>query len=388
MKIFVIAGEPSGDALGASVMAGLRQLAPGVTFAGIGGPGMEGQGLQSRFPMDELSLMGLAEILPNYLSLRRRLSEAVEAVLADPPDLLLTIDAPEFCLRVAKGVKARAPQIRTSHYVAPSVWAWRPGRARKMAQYIDHVLALLPFEPPYMREAGMACDFVGHPVVTMPVATEQEATAYRERAEIGAAPLILALPGSRRTEVTRLMDRFGETLHRVRGIRPEAKVVVPMAAPVVPLVREAAARWPFEPIFIDPTFDRGGRDKSAAFRAADIALAASGTVSLELAANATPMVIGYDMAWASRQIVSRLLVTDSVNLVNLVSDSRAIPEFIGANCHPDLMADALMTALEEPARQRAAMETCMDRLGRGGPPPGLRAAEALLARLTPPAGQP
>ncbi|MGZ9812371.1 lipid-A-disaccharide synthase [Pseudoroseicyclus sp. H15] len=381
MKIFVIAGEPSGDALGQSVMSGLRTLVPDITFEGVGGPRMEAQGLTSLFDMSELSLMGLAEILPNYFHLKRRIRQTADAVLAAKPDLLLTIDSPEFCLRVDKLVRAGDPSIPISHYVAPSVWAWRPGRARTMARHVDHVLALLPFEPPYMREAGMACDFVGHPVVTLPVAAEEDATGFRERHNIGAAPLLLALPGSRRTEISRLMERFGATIERVLRVRPETKVVLPVAAPVAEMVREAVADWSIQPILIEPSFDRTGSEKAAAFRAADFALAASGTVSLELAANATPMVIGYDMAWTSRQIISRLLTTDTVTLVNLVTDSRTVPEFIGSRCDPDLMADALMDVLEDPGPQRAAMAECMELLGRSGPPPGRRAAEALLARI-------
>ncbi|WP_373356722.1 lipid-A-disaccharide synthase [Pseudoroseicyclus sp. CXY001] len=388
LKIFLIAGEPSGDALGAALMAELTALAPGVSYSGIGGPGMAGQGLSSRFPMEELSLMGLAEILPKYFALKARIRETAAAVVAERPDLLLTIDAPEFSLRVAKLVRAAAPAIPITHYVAPSVWAWRPGRAAKMAGHVDHVLALLPFEPPLMEEAGMAADFVGHPVVTNRLATEAEATSFRERHGIGAAPLILALPGSRRGEVSRLMGRFGATLQRVRGVRPEAKVVLPMAAPVAGLVRDELAAWPFEPIVIDPAGDPSGTEKAAAFRAADLALAASGTVSLELAANDTPMVIGYDMAWTSRQIIGRMLRTDTVTLVNLVSNTRAVPEFIGGNCDPDLMADALLTVLEAPGAQRAAMALTMERLGAGGPPPGRRAAEAVLARITPPLARP
>ena len=181
MRIFVIAGEASGDSLGAAVMAGLKSLVPGVEFDGVGGPGMQAEGLSSRFAMQELSVMGLAEIAPKYFALKRRIRECADAVLADPPDLLLTIDSPDFCLRVARLVKARS-DIRTVHYVAPTVWAWRPKRAEKMAQVIDHVLALFPFEPPYMQRAGMECDFVGHPVVNEVIATQQIGRAScRER---------------------------------------------------------------------------------------------------------------------------------------------------------------------------------------------------------------
>jgi len=378
VKVFVIAGEVSGDRLGGAAMAGLRQLAPDVRFEGIGGPNMAAQGVTSLFPMEELSLMGLAEILPKFFHLKRRIAQTAQAVLDARPDILLTIDSPDFCLRVARLVRARTP-IRTVHYVAPTVWAWRPGRAAKMARFIDHVLALFPFEPPYMQAAGMACDFVGHPVATEPVASPAEAAAFR--ASHGPGPLILALPGSRAGEVARLADRFGSALALVAARRPGARIVLPAAAPVVAQVRAATADWPIRPDIIDPAQDPGGASKRAAFAAADVALAASGTVSLELAASATSMVIAYDTSWLTRVIISRMLLVDTVTLVNLVSETRTVPEFIGKNCQPAPIAAALIKLLDNPGPQRAAMAVTMERLGRGGPEPGLRAAEAILARL-------
>ncbi|NNE86842.1 MAG: lipid-A-disaccharide synthase, partial [Silicimonas sp.] len=203
MKLYLLAGEPSGDKLGAALMAGLKELAPDIEFKGVAGPLMQAEGMQSLFPMSELSVMGIAEVLPKYPALRRRLNLTAQDVISWQPDALLTIDSPDFSLRLAKLVKAEST-IRTIHYVAPSVWAWRPGRAGKMSKSIDHVLALLPFEPPYMEAAGMRCDFVGHPVVAEPVASDAEVAAFRTRHAIGAAPVILALPGSRRSEVGRL----------------------------------------------------------------------------------------------------------------------------------------------------------------------------------------
>ncbi len=170
MKLFLIAGEPSGDRLGAALMTGLKSLTSDIEFAGVGGPLMQAQGMQSLFPMEELSVMGIAEVLPKYRALKRRIAQSAAAALAFDPAAMITIDSPDFCLRVAKIVKQARPTLRTIHYVAPSVWAWRPGRAAKMARVIDHVLALLPFEPPFMTAAGMTCDFVGHPVVAEPVA--------------------------------------------------------------------------------------------------------------------------------------------------------------------------------------------------------------------------
>ena len=376
MRVFVIAGELSGDKLGQAVMAGLKELAPGVTFDGVGGPLMQAEGLVSRFDMTELSLMGLAEIIPQYFHLKRRIAEMAQAVIDTQPDILLTIDSPDFCLRVARLVKARS-EIRTVHYVAPTVWAWRPGRAQRMARFIDHVLALFPFEPPYMQAAGMDCDFVGHPVVTDAVATTPEARAFRHATGINDAPLILALPGSRRGEVTRLAGRFGAALRLVLQHLPQARIVVPCAGPVAELVQELTRDWPGSPILIDPADTMA---KRAAFKAADVALAASGTVSLELAANGTPMVIAYDMSWLSRIIISRMLLIDTVTLVNLVSDTRVVPEFIGARCQPSPIAESVRAVLAAPQAQQAAMAVTMARLGQGGDAPGLRAARAILDR--------
>ena len=370
-RFFLIAGEPSGDRLGAALMAGLRHLAPDSQFEGIGGPLMQAEGLTSLFPMQELSVMGIAEVLPKYLPLKRRIAEAAAAALAATPAAMITIDSPDFCLRVAAIVKAANPGLRTIHYVAPSVWAWRPGRAAKMAKVIDHVLALLPFEPPYMTAAGMTCDFVGHPVVAEPLATPAE-----RRLMDGPCPLILALPGSRKGEVSRLAPVIGETLARIRQVHPQARVALPTVQGVAELVRDLTARWPIQPdIITDPI------RKRAAFAAADVAIAASGTVSLELAANQLPMVIAYDMHPLTLWLMRRAALIDTVTLVNLVSETRVVPEFIGDRCKPDLIAPAVLALLADRHAQDAAMTLTMVRLGKGGEAPGLRAARSVLAHL-------
>jgi lipid-A-disaccharide synthase len=370
MKLFLIAGEPSGDRLGAALMAGLKTLQP-VEFAGIGGPLMQAEGLASQFPMEELSVMGIAEVLPKYLHLKRRIREAAEAVLASGAAALVTIDSPDFCLRVAAIVKAARPQFRVIHYVAPSVWAWRPGRAAKMARVVDHVLALLPFEPPYMTAAGMTCDFVGHPVVAEPLASEAEKAAFAVE-----GPLILVLPGSRRGEVTRLATVFGAVVERLKAQHPGLRVALPTVRGVAGLVRELTTGWAVQPQIIeDPAAKRG------AFAAAKVALAASGTVSLELAANACPMVIAYDMHPLTLWLMRRAALVDTVTLVNLVADTRVVPEFIGPDCRADKIAPALEAVLADPSSQHAAMALTMERLGKGGEAPGLRAARSVLSAL-------
>ena len=370
VKLFLIAGEPSGDRLGVALMAGLKSLAA-VEFQGIAGPLMQAEGMTSLFPMEELSVMGIAEVLPKYFHLKRRIRETAAAVLASGSEAMVTIDSPDFCLRVAAIVKAARPDFRTIHYVAPSVWAWRPGRAAKMARVIDHVLALLPFEPPYMTAAGMTCDFVGHPVVAEPLASDAERAAF-----VGSGPLLLALPGSRRGEVTRLAPVFGEVVARLKDRHPDLRVALPTVRGVAGLVRALTAGWVVPPQIIeDPALKRG------VFAAADVALAASGTVSLELAANACPMVIAYDMHPLTLWLMRRAALIDTVTLVNLVSETRVVPEFIGPDCRADRIAPALEAVLADPQAQKAAMELTMERLGQGGEPPGLRAARSVLAAL-------
>jgi lipid-A-disaccharide synthase len=387
--LFLIAGEPSGDLLGAALIRGLRCLCgPSLRLEGVGGTAMSGLGFQSRFPMEELSVMGLSEVLPRLPNLLRRIRETADAVVRAKPDALVTIDSPDFCIRVARRARKFLPHLRTIHYVAPSVWAWRPGRARKMARSVDHVLALLPFEPPYMRAAGMTCDFVGHPVTETPLIPTAEVVALRER--LGIAPgrkVLVVLPGSRASEVNRLAPIFARVVERLRPRHPDLAVVIPA---IDHLADAVAAHFPAERQDISPVIltasDSGpqaaDRRKQTVFRMADAALAASGTVSLELAAQQAPMVIAYGANPVTAAIVRRIVRLDTVTLVNLVSDTRAVPEFLLENCTAERIEPAVARLLEDPeaaGAQRAAADRTMDLLGRGGDPPGLRAARSVLS---------
>ncbi len=381
MKIFIIAGEASGDKLGAAMMKGFEHLADQkIEFIGVGGALMEEMGLKSLFPMEEISLMGISEILSQYRHLKQRIRQTAAAVLDEQPDVLITIDLPEFSFRVADLVK-HASNIPTVHYVAPTVWAWRPGRARKIAKYIDHVLALFPFEPPLMQDAGMSCDFVGHPVVQDLIATPQDVADFKLHFGLGQGPMLVCLPGSRRSEIKRLTPIFKDALEKIKHSYPDMNIVLPAAPSVAELVQSEVCQWKHKPIVLDPrdiTPDQAGRLKRAAFKAADVALAASGTVSLELAINKTPMVIAYDMNWISRQAIGRLLQVDSVNLVNLVSDTRTVPEYIGKACQPDAIASAIRDVLENPTSQVKAMQTTVDRLRAPHLKPGICAAKSVM----------
>ncbi len=381
-KFFIIAGEPSGDRLGAALMAGLKELVPAVEFAGIGGPLMEAQGLESLFPMEELSVMGIAEVLPKLPQLLRRVREAAEAVVGFQPTALITIDSPDFCLRVSRKVKDIS-DIPVIHYVAPSVWAWRPKRAAKMALSVDHVLTLLPFEPPYMESAGMSADFVGHPVVAEPQPDADAVAAFRAVQGIGAdQPVLMVLPGSRAGEVARIGPVFRDVVQRLRLEIPDLKVVIPSVANRVDTLHEMFAGLDVD--ILDPRGvppDEAEAEKRACYAASSAALAASGTVSLELAAADVPMVIAYDMNPITAYLTKRMALISTVTLVNIVTDTRVVPEFLFGDCRADTIYPAIHRLLAEPqagAEQHDAMRATMQALGQGGEPPGLRAARSVL----------
>ncbi|MGR3716787.1 MAG: lipid-A-disaccharide synthase [Thermohalobaculum sp.] len=383
MTLYLIAGEPSGDRLGAGLMQALRAEVRQLRFVGVGGRMMAEEGLESLFDIIDLNVMGIAEVVPRLRPLMRRIRETAADVARAAPDALITIDSPSFGLRVAERVRARAPAIRTIHYVAPSVWAWRPGRARHMGRFVDHVLALLPFEPPYMTAGGMGCDFVGHPVAGQPAPPEAEVAAFRVRAgAAGGEPLLVLAPGSRKGEVRRMMPVFARTLARVAARRPDLRVVVPVAETVVAEVAEAAAGLEPRPVLVLP--EEGEAAKRAAFAAADLALATSGTVTLEMAAAGTPMVSAYRTSWLTAAIVRRLVRVDTANLVNLVDGGGVVPEFLQERCASAGITPALLTLMEQPearAAQLAAFGRVMAALGQGGEPPSVRAARSVLEAL-------
>jgi lipid-A-disaccharide synthase len=368
-RLFLIAGEPSGDALGGRLLAALRQQAGGgLEVAGIGGQSMIQQGLEPLFPMAELSLMGLVEVLPHLARLRRRLAETVAAIRAMAPDAVVTIDAPAFCLRVA--ARLRGSGIPLVHYVAPSVWAWRPGRARRLAGTVDHLLALLPFEPPYFTVHGVACSYVGHPVLeTMPRA----AAVVARRA--GAKPTLCLLPGSRRGEVARHLPVFAETVGRLHRRFPGLRILLPTVEPVAAAIRAAIVGWGVPVRLVT------GEDRFAAMGEADVALSASGTVILELAALGVPTVACYRVNAVTAMALRRLVRVRYATLVNLLLDRPVVPELLQESCTPPRLAAAvaaLLTDDEARRRQRAGFAEALAALAVPEPP-SARAAAIVLA---------
>ena len=378
---FLIAGEMSGDVLGSRLMAALeRETAGRARYSGIGGSTMNDAGLRSLFPMAELSVMGLAEVLPKLPTLARRLRQTMAAIEESRPDAVITIDSPGFNFRVAKRLLGQ-PMARI-HYVAPSVWAWRAGRARETARLFDRLLALLPFEPPYFEAEGMACDFVGHPVVES-AAAGGDGPKFRRRYGIDAAcPLVCILPGSRHSETARLLPIFGRTVEALARSRPRLRVVVPAAETVADEVTAAVGHWGAPSAVV-----RGAEEKFDAFAAADVALAASGTVALELAMAATPAVIAYRINPLSAALVRRLIKVPHANLVNLILNREAVPEFLQDRCRPDMLSsavDRLLADADARARQVAAGREVLGRLGLGGTPPSTLAARAVMETLSGP----
>ena len=382
MKIFIIAGEDSGDKLGSAIIDGLKETFDGsIHFVGVGGNGMKSRGLESIFPMSELSVMGIIEIALQYSNLKIRLNQTIQAILVEKPDILLTIDAPEFCFRVAKKIKLLDKNIPIAHYVAPTVWAWRPNRAKTISKFVDHILALFPFEPIYFHDVGIKCDFVGHPIVSENIADEKSITEFKKEYSVADEPIILCLPGSRKSEIDRLMPVFGETLKKFSNVLPTARFVLPSTPDVYKYSKKYLGCMPKDLIFLTPEkigLDKYFKFKKASFKISSLALAASGTVSLELAANNTPMVIGYDMNFLSRQIIGLMLKTETVNLVNLITGNRSVPECLGTNFNSENLFLDMVRVYSNNQNQIKDFKTTMELLGRNHETPNIRAANSLL----------
>jgi lipid-A-disaccharide synthase len=378
-KIFLIATEESGDRLGANLMKVLRQrLGGAVQFEGVGGQSMAREGLASLFPIEELSIIGLAAVAKQLPKILRLIRETSRAVTQTSPDILVIIDSPDFTHRVARRVRARDPSIPIVDYVSPSVWAWRPGRARAMCRYVDHVLALLPFEPEeYRRLRGPPCSYVGHPLIEQTGMLRPNADEQKRRTE--APPVLLVLPGSRRSEIRHHMAAFGETLDRLRDEGGAFELILPTMPHLQDAVREGLKSWKVAPRVVI-----GEQEKRAAFRIARAALAKSGTVTLELALAGVPMVTAYRTGAVEAWIVIRAINVKSVILANLVVGENVVPEFLQQDCTPEKLTPALRDVLDDSPLRRRQVEAFagLDNImSTGNQPPGVRAAVVVLATL-------
>lgn len=363
LRVFVVAGEPSGDALAGPLLAALRRrFGPRLELVGIGGERMAEQGLRSIFPMADLSLMGLVEVVPHIPRLLRRLRETEAAIRGWRPHAVVTVDAPGFNFRLAG--RLRGSGIPIVHYVAPTVWAWRPGRARKIAPLLHHLLTLLPFEPPWFERWGLPASYVGHPALetTAAFAGRRETRPGESR----AGPVLCLLPGSRRSELRQHLPIFAEVLQSLRGRHPDLSVVLPTVPAMAGLIGDAVRAWPSPPRII---VER--QAALAAMAAADVALAASGTVTLELALLRTPFVAAYRAHPVTAAILRRLIRVRYATLVNLVLDRPAVPELLQERCRPDLLSAALERLLADAsarARQNSAFDELAERLAVETPP--------------------
>ena len=372
--IYLIAGEQSGDVLGARLMQAIHARRPDVVFAGVGGGAMAANGLTTLFPLRELSLMGLVEILPKLLRLRSLLNRVVADIKERRPDVLVTIDSPGFTLRVLKAVSNLG--IRRVHYVAPQVWAWREGRVKHYPGLWDELLCLLPFEPSFYASHGLTARFVGHPVLESG-AGGGNAARFRRRHAIGDQVKIMTImPGSRETEVARLLPVLESTL----AILPDPIVpVVPLAGPVEESVRQRTANWPIQPILINEL-----EEKYDAFAASSVALTKSGTSTLELALANVPMLVTYRVNALSAAIAKRTLRVKYASILNLVLDRPLVPELLQHDSRPDRLAPVLQRLLMNPtaaAAQRSGFTEALTMLRAPSGTPSECAAEAVLSML-------
>jgi lipid-A-disaccharide synthase len=374
LTIALVVGEESGDQLGAGLIDAIRRIRADARFIGVAGERMQARGMGSVFPVGDVAVMGFGSILRHLPRIVRRGYQAVAAVVEARPDALVIIDSPGFTHAVAKRVARGLPDLPIVNYVSPSVWAWNPGRARRMTRYVDHVLALLPFEPEaHARLGGPPCTYVGHPLIER---LGDLRPGHGERGAVDEAPVLLVLPGSRRTEITRLMAPFGEAVRLIAEARPEVEILLPAVPHLAEEIESAAASWS-----VRPTIVRGETEKFAAFRRAHAALAASGTVTLELGLAGVPMVVAYRVDPVARRL-KRFLKVPSIVLTNLVLGENAIPEFLDEASSPETLARETLALLEDSPARRAQLEA-LARLDTamalpGGGRPSDRAAEIVV----------
>jgi lipid-A-disaccharide synthase len=384
LHIVIIAGEHSGDALGAKLMSALAQRSPqSLRYTGVGGPLMEAQGLVSLFPISDVAIIGALAIARALPRLKARVEQAAKAALDGDPDAVVIIDSPEFTHPIARRIKRRSPAVPVIDYVSPSVWAWRPGRALRMRAYIDHVLALLPFEPAaHERLGGPPCTYVGHPLIEhaehmrtidpAPLAARLRLSPHR--------PVLVVLPGSRRTEVERLMGPFGAAMEQLLRRDQLPQVVIPAIPGLRGAIEQRLGRWPLVPYLVE-----GEEDRLRAFRLARAALAASGTVTLELALAKTPMLVAYRVDRVAAVFLRRMIKAPSIVLPNLVLGENVFPELIQEDCRADLLADGILEIMREgPARsaQLAALERLSAKLAVAAEQPSHAAADIVLRYAT------
>jgi len=377
LKVMLVAAEASGDALGAGLAKVLRaRLGADVTFVGIGGAKMAEQGVESPFDIAQLSILGILEGLKAYPTVKARLKDSVALAAREKPDVAVLIDSWGFNIRLAHALRKLDPSLPLVKYVAPQVWAYREGRARSLAKSVDLLLSIQPMDKPYFDKAGLVSVFVGNSALAKRF---DHADAARLRAEVGASatdPVLLVLPGSRPSEIERVMPAFEDAVRRLKADRPDLVVVVPAAYTVAEAVKARVAGWPFRAHVIEDE-----RLKDDAFVAGDVALACSGTVTTELALAGRPMVVGYKTGAVTYALVKRLMKPKWITLFNIAAGKAIAQELIQDACEGEALAREVGWLLDDPAlraRQAAEQFAALDKMGRGMPDPSEAAADALL----------
>ena len=376
-RIWLLAGEASGDVLGARLMLALQEMRPGLEFCGIGGPRMEAAGLVSLFPMRDLAVMGLAEILPRLRALNRRLGEAVADIEMRRPDLVVTIDSPGFALRLLKRIKPLG--LRRVHYVGPQVWAWRESRVRKYPGLWDRLLCLLPFEVAFFGRHGLPAVFVGHPVLQSGADTGDAARFFARHGLAAGTRVVVLMPGSRRNEAPRLMPVFGRAMALLQRDFPLLLPVIPSSAAVADVVAREATGWAIKPLILTDL-----DDKHDAYAAAGAALTKSGTSTLELALAGVPMAVTYRTHPVTAALARRLIRVEHVAMVNLLAGRLVVPELLQDACTPEKLAATVRVLLSDAGvagAQRAAFGAVMASLRAPEGVPSEAAARAVLEVL-------
>ena len=373
-RIAIVIGEESGDQLGAGLIDAVRRREPDAHFMGIAGERMQARGMSSIFPMADVAVMGFSSILRHLPKIVRRGYQTVAAVIEARPDVLVIIDSPGFTHGVAQRVARRNPDLPIVNYVSPQVWAWNLRRVPRMVRHVDHVLALLPFEPDlYARLGGPACTYVGHPLIEKLAALQP---GSGERGGVADSPVLLVLPGSRNTEISRLMEPFGAAIARIVAHRPTVEVILPTVPHLRAEIERLVEGWAHRPRVVV-----GEAEKFAAFRRSHAALAASGTVTLELGLSGVPMVVAYRVEPLLRALKG-FLKLPSIVLANLTLGENAVPEYLDEAGSPDVLASAVLPLLAEtPARaaQVAALARLQERMAVPMPPSESAAAVVLAA---------
>lgn len=373
--IAVIAGEPSGDVLGGKLIAALRRADPGLRFMGVGGERMAAEGVTSLFALSDIAVMGLAEVVPQLPRILLRLRQTARAIKAQHPAVVVTIDAPSFSFRVADRVRRLG--IPVVHYVAPQLWAWRPGRARRLKGRTDRLLTLLPFEPEFFESVGVPTTYVGHPVIED---EKGEGARFRQHHALAAeTPLLLVMPGSRVGVAKRMLPVMGQAVGYLARAIPSLRVVVPIVPGTARAVHEATSEWPGSPILV-----QSAAEKRDAFAAAGAAITVSGTSTLELAVAGVPMVVTYRVSRFSAMLARRMLKVSAVAMPNLIAGRAIVPELLQENCTPQRIAEQAALLLAHKATretQRAALAEVVVALSGGGARPSDRAARAVLEAI-------